>query len=76
MLKRKYRQLLQEREARHPRADADTQGRPSRGAAPWDGTEGAPVSSGRSDAQVNLISGQVDEATALQNPKVSESTTG
>uniref|UniRef100_H3D4I4 SOWAHA-C winged helix-turn-helix domain-containing protein n=1 Tax=Tetraodon nigroviridis TaxID=99883 RepID=H3D4I4_TETNG len=51
VLKKKYRQLLQEREARHSRADVDAQGRPSSGTAPWDGTGGTPVSSGRSDTR-------------------------
>ncbi|CAF88522.1 unnamed protein product, partial [Tetraodon nigroviridis] len=56
VLKKKYRQLLQEREARHSRADVDAQGRPSSGTAPWDGTGGTPVSSGRSDTRVNAKS--------------------
>lgn len=46
MLKKKYRQMLQERDARPPRADGDAQGRPSPGTAPWEVT----------DAQVSFTS--------------------
>lgn len=68
--------MLQERDARHPRADVDTQGRPSPGTAAWDVTDAPAVSSGRFDTQVNFTSGEVDSATTLQNPNVSERTIG
>lgn len=76
MLKKKYRQMLQERDGRHPRADVDAQRRPSTGTAPWDAMDAPAVSSGLSDSQVNFTPGRVDSATALQNPKVSERTIG
>lgn len=68
--------MLQERDARHPRADVGAQRRPSPGTAAWDVADAPAVSSGRSDAQVNCTSGQVDSATTLQNPNVSERTIG
>lgn len=68
MLKKKYRQMLQEREAGHPEADVDAQ---RRGTAPWDAPA---VSGGRSDTQVNCTSGREDSAATLKYPKVSEST--
>lgn len=58
--------MLQERDARPPRADGDAQGRPSPGTASWEVT----------DAQVSFTSGRVDSATTLQNPKDIESTIG
>lgn len=61
MLKKKYRQMLQEREAGHPGAGADAQ---RRGTAPWDAPAGS--------TQVNFTSGH--SAATLKHPKVSEST--
>lgn len=74
VLKKKYRQVLQERDGRPPRADVDGH-RPARSPAGalWD----APAaSSGRPDAEVTSLNRMVDSAATLQNPEVSERAIG
>lgn len=65
--------MLQERDGRQPRADADAQRRPSPGTAPWDVMDAPAASSELSDSHVNFTP---NSATTLQNPKVSERTIG
>lgn len=55
VLKKKYRQMLQERDGSHPRADVDAQRRPS---PPWDVADAPAVSS---DTQVNSTRQQRSE---------------
>lgn len=79
VLKKKYRQMLQERVGRHPRADVDGQrhASPARSpaTAPWDATHTQAVSRrSHAAAEVTFMLAGVDSVTTLRNPKVSEST--
>lgn len=56
MLKKKYRQMLQERDARRPRADVDARRPASPATAAWDVTDKPAVSSGPADAAAEVTS--------------------
>lgn len=79
VLKKKYRQMLQERVAGHPRGDEDGQRHPSPARSPataaWDATHTQAVSRrSHAAAEVTYVSAGGRSVTTLKSPEVSEGT--